>query len=254
MLIAITRDVSSGMQECELTYLPRVQIDVERARAQHHAYVKTLEALGCRVISLAAEPDLPDSVFVEDTALVLDQLAVITRPGAVSRRAETASIASALEPYRELRFIQAPGALDGGDVLRVGKTIYVGISTRSSRQGIEQLGQTVALFGYRVQAVPVDGCLHLKSAVTRVGPEELLINRKWVDPAYFHGLRLIDVDPSEPYGANALLIGEHALYSASWERTRDRLERAGLAVRTVDVSELEKAEGAVTCCSLIFEA
>lgn len=242
------------MQECELTYLPRLQIAIERARAQHQEYVKTLETLGCRVICLPPEPDWPDSVFVEDTAIVLDQLAIITRPGALSRRAETASIASALQPYRELRFIQAPGTLDGGDVLQVGKTLYVGISTRSDGQGIEQLSQTVARFGYGVQPVPVTGCLHLKSAVTRVGPEALLINREWADPAHFQGLRLIDVDPSEPYGANALLVGEHTLYSASWTRTQRRLERAGIAVQTVDVSELEKAEGAVTCCSLIFEA
>jgi dimethylargininase len=242
------------MQECELTYLPRTRIDLRRARMQHHEYEKALEDLGCRVTLLPAEPDLPDSVFVEDTAVVLDRVAVITRPGAVSRRAETGSIASALEPYRELRFIQSPGTLDGGDVLRVGRTLYVGISTRSGERGIEQLGQAVAPFGYTVRPVPVNGCLHLKSAVTQVGPDALLINRAWANPADFQGMQIIDVDPFEPFGANAIWMGDCTIYPASWERTRNRLEKEGIKIQTVDVSELEKAEGAVTCCSLIFEA
>lgn len=254
MLIAITRGVSPGFQNCELTYLPRLQIDMERARSQHHEYEKVLEGRGCRIVSLAAEPDWPDSVFVEDTAVVLDPVAIITRPGAVSRRAETGSIASALKPYRELRFIQAPGTLDGGDVLRVGKTLYVGISTRSGERGIEQLGQAVAPFGYIVRPVPVSRCLHLKSAVTQVGPDALLINRAWADPADFRGMQIIDVDPLEPFAANAIWMGDCTIYPVSWERTRNRLEKEGIIVQTVDVSELEKAEGAVTCCSLIFEA
>lgn len=242
------------MQGCELTYLPRTWIDLRRACVQHHEYEKALEDLGCHVISLPAEPDLPDAVFVEDTAVVLDRVAIITRPGAVSRRAETVSIASALKPYRELRFIHAPGTLEGGDVLRVGKTLYVGISTRSSQRGIEQLGQAVAPFGYTVLPVPVNGCLHLKSAVTQVGPDSLLINRAWANPADFHGMQIIEVDPLEPFGANAIWMGNCAIYPASWKRTRNRLEKEGIIIRTVDVSELEKAEGAVTCCSLIFDA
>ncbi len=240
------------MERCELTYVPRVPIDIQRAGIQHLEYEKALEDFGCRVISLSPEPDLPDSVFVEDTAVVLDRVAIITRPGAVSRRAETASIAAALAPYRELRFIQAPGTLDGGDVLCIGNTVYIGISTRSSSGGSEQFADAVAAFGYPVHPVPVNGCLHLKSAVTQVGAQAVLINRAWVDPIHFRGMRWIDVDASEPYGANALRIGEQVVYPASCKRTRDRLEREGIPVRVIDVSELEKAEGAVTCCSLVF--
>ena len=254
MRIAITRPLSPKLGQCELTYLPRVEIDVERARAQHRAYEQTLETLGCRVVPLPAEPDLPDSVFVEDAAIVLDEIAIITRPGAASRRPETASVTEALKDYRELSFIQAPGTLDGGDVLRIGKTLYVGSSSRSNRSGIEQLTSIVSLNGYRVIPVPVGECLHLKSAVTQAGPNTLLINRRWVDPGCFSGMELIDVDAQEPLGANALVVGNQVIYPTSFPRTRERLETRGIRVTSVDVSELEKAEGAVTCCSLIFES
>lgn len=251
MLIAITRDVSPGIERCELTHLERQPIDVDVARAQHRQYESCLAELGCRVHRLPAEPDLPDSVFVEDTAIVLDELAVITRPGAEPRRAETASAARALEAYRELRAIEPPGTLDGGDVLRVGRVLYVGLSSRSSPTGIEQLRTVLEPFGYKVQPVEITGCLHLKSAVTQVGENTLLVNRDWVDVSAFGGLELVDVAPSEPMGANALLIGRTVVYPLAYERTWERLEGRGIAVRAVDASELAKAEGGVTCCSLI---
>jgi dimethylargininase len=253
MLIAMTREIGGGIQNCELTHIEREPIDVDRARAQHRAYEQCLADLGCRVVSLPAEADLPDSVFVEDTALVLDELAVIMRPGAASRRPETASIAKALAPYRELSYLEEPGTIDGGDVLRIGKAIFVGLSYRSNAVGVEQLRQVVAPFGYRVEGVRVAGCLHLKSAVTQVAPDTLLINRSYVDAHIFPGLRLIDVAPSEPSGANALCVGDHVVYPAAFPLTLKKLEERGLAVRVVDASELAKAEAGVTCCSLIFE-
>jgi dimethylargininase len=252
MHIAITRDVSPGIEHCELTHLERQPIDVDVARAQHWQYESCLAELGCEVHRLPAEPDLPDSVFVEDTAIVLDELAIITRPGAESRRAETASVARALEAYRELHAIEPPGTLDGGDVLRVGRVLYVGLSSRSSREGIKQLRALVEPSGYTVQPVEITGCLHLKSAVTQVGENTLLVNRDWVDVGAFGGLELVDVAPSEQMGANALLIGQMVIYPSAYERTRERLEGLGIATRTVDASELAKAEGGVTCCSLIF--
>jgi dimethylargininase len=242
------------MGQCELTYLPRAEIDIELARAQHRVYEKALERLGCRLVSLPGELDLPDSVFVEDTAVVLHEIAIITRPGATSRRPETVSVAKALGEYRELMFLQPPGTLDGGDVLRVGKTLYVGSSSRSNRSGIEQLTSIVAPFGYCVVSVLVRECLHLKSAVTQVGPNTLLINRQLVETSCFSGMDLIDVDGREPSGANALLIGNQVVYPASCPRTRERLEARGISVAGVDVSEIEKAEGGVTCCSLILES
>lgn len=252
MLIAITREVSPNIQQCELTHLPRVGIDVQLARKQHQQYVKALAELGCEVVSLPADAALPDSVFVEDMAIVLDELAVITRPGVSSRRGETALIVQALTAFRSLATIKPPGTLEGGDVLRVGKSVYVGRSGRSNPAGIDQLKSLLAPHGYVVKPVEVQGCLHLKSAVTQVGPKTLLINPAWINAVCFEDLELVEVDQEEPYGANALLVGGTAIYPASFPHTRKRLETRGIVVRTIDVAELQKAEGAVTCCSLIF--
>ena len=161
-LIAITRPVSRAIDRCELTNFERVPIDLKRANAQHHEYVETLKSLGVEVLALPEEPDLPDAVFVEDAAVVLDECAIITRPGADSRKPETESIARALAPYRTLYTIQAPGTIDGGDVLVVGKRIWVGLSTRSNRSAIDQIQAFLKPYGYAVQGVPVSGCLHLK--------------------------------------------------------------------------------------------
>ena len=251
MLTAITRQVGPDIASCELTHLARVPIDVARAATQHRAYESCLRELGCTVVSLPVEPGLGDAVFVEDTAVVVDELAVVTRPGAASRRPETASIARALAPYRPLAAIRAPGVLDGGDVLRLGRRVLVGASSRSDPEGIGQLRALLAPHGYTVEAVPVAGCLHLKSAVTQVAPDTVLLNPSWVDPAAFAGLARIEVDPAEPYAANALLLGEVAVYPEAFPRTAARLARAGVALRLVDVSELAKAEGAVTCCSIL---
>jgi dimethylargininase len=251
-LIAVTRRISSAMMRCELTHLQRTAIDVALAREQHHAYEQALRALGVRIETLPEEPGLADSVFVEDTAIVLDEVAVITRPGAPSRRAETASIAAVLGKHRELVRIESPGTLDGGDVLRVGRSLYVGTSSRSNASGIEQLGALLRTFGYRVLPAAVHGCLHLKSAVTQVTADELLINSRYVEPTQFAGMRFIEVDESEPSGANALMLDTDVIYSASYPRTAEVLRRCGVRVHTVAMSETEKAEGAVTCCSLLL--
>ncbi len=174
MQIAITREVSRAIVNCELTHLERSPIDVERARAQHHQYEAALKHLGLAVLSLPEAPTLADSVFVEDTALVLDECAIITRPGADSRRTETRDIAEYLAPYRKLFHIQAPARVDGGDILQVGKHIYVGLSTRSDTNAIEQMQDFLQPYGYELQAVTVTGCLHLKSAVTQVAKDTLV--------------------------------------------------------------------------------
>jgi dimethylargininase len=252
-LVAITRAVSPQIGQCELTHLQRQAIDIKRAQAQHGQYEACLAGLGCHLHRLPAEPDLPDSVFVEDTAVVLDELAIITRPGAASRRPETESIARALSPFRRLAFIQPPGTLDGGDLLHIGRVLYIGLSGRSNPVGIDQMRELVEPFGYQVEGLPVAGCLHLKSAVTQVAEDAVLINREWVDGRVFRELKRIDVYPEEPLGANALLVSGAVIYPAACPRTRRRLEEAGIAVQTVDVSELAKAEGGVTCCSLILK-
>ena len=254
MLVAITRRVSAGIAACELTHLERQVIDVALARAQHRAYEDVLAQLGCRVESLPALDELPDSVFVEDMAIVLDEIAIVTRPGAESRRPEAALIAPVLSNYRRVTFIQSPGTLDGGDVLRIGRRIFVGQSGRSNESGIEQLRAVAWPYGYTVTAVPVHGCLHLKSAITEVAPGVVVVNPAWVDPAAFGHVTVMEVDPAEPYGTNGLLVGGRLIYPDSFPATRRRLEDAGVDVVPVNVSELQKAEGAVTCCSLVFSA
>jgi len=249
--IAVTRRISSAMMRCELTHLERSAIDVALAREQHDGYEQALRELGCRIESLAEEPELADSVFVEDTAIVLDEVAVITRPGAPSRRAETVSIAAVLGKYRDLLRIASPGTLDGGDVLRVARTLYVGTSSRSNASGIQQLGALLLPFGYRVMPVAVRDCLHLKTAVTQVAADRLLINPRYVERTQFPGMRFIEVDESEPSGANALMIGTDVIYPSSHPRTAEVLRRCGIRVHTVAMSETEKAEGGVTCCSLL---
>jgi dimethylargininase len=252
--IAITRDVSASIGDCALSFVQRSPIDTDRAIAQHAGYRQALVALGCRVVALPAQDALPDAVFVEDVALVLDEVAVVTRPGARSRRDEAESVAQVLAGYRPLLRIVAPGTLDGGDVLRVGRDVYVGQSARSNAEGIAQLRALLAGHGYRVHGVPTRGCLHLKSAATQVAGDTLLVQPAWVDPAVFTGCHLVEVDPAEEHAANALRIGAGVVYPDCFPRTRQRLEAAGIAVTTVDVSELQKAEGAVTCCSLVFDA
>lgn len=252
MLMALTRGVSPSILLCELTHLGRAPIDWETACRQHQHYEATLASLGVEVHALPAEADLPDCVFVEDTAVVLDECAVLTRPGTPSRRGETVAVAQALAPYRELFRVQPPGTLDGGDVLRVGRRLYVGLSTRTNRAAVEQVRALLAPYRIPVVAVETEGCLHLKSAVTPVSADTLLINPAWVDRASFPGMRFIEVDPSEPHAANALLVGQTVVYQPSYPRTLRCLKRAGLGVVLVDLSELGKAEGALTCCSLIF--
>jgi dimethylargininase len=252
VLIACTRPPSPRLAECELTHLERLPFDVARAEAEHASYLATLERLGVKIRAIPAAPEFPDGVFVEDTAIVLDEVAVITRPGATSRRGEVSSVAPVLAEYRELVRIEAPGTLDGGDVLVVDRTVYVGRSTRSNAPAIEQLGTLLKPHGYRVVPVDFEGCLHLKSAVTRIAGDLLLVNPAWVDPARFEGLGALAVDRDEPQAANALAVGPTVVHPVHHCATRARLEARGLRVIPVDVTELAKAEAGVTCCSLLF--
>ena len=254
MLIAVTRAVSPTLADCELTHRPRDPIDIADATAQHTYYEEALRSLGAAVVRAPPEPTLPDAVFVEDTALVLDEAAVLTRPGAPTRRPEVESIANVLSAYRPLVRIQEPGTLDGGDVLRLGRRLYVGLSSRTNRAGVTQLTGLLDSWGYEVIPVEINGCLHLKSAVTQVAEHVLLINARLVRPECFEPMEMIAVAPAEPDGANALQVGTTVIYPAHYPETGERLERAGLHVVSVPSTELAKAEGGVTCCSLVFEA
>jgi len=254
ILHAITRNPSASMVDCELTYFDREPIDPERLQGEHARYVELLRELGYEVQELDEESELPDAVFVEDTAIVLDEVAVITRPGARSRRPETESIARALEPWRALKHMLEPGTLDGGDVLRLGRTLYVGLSSRSNEAGVRQLAECVAPHGYTVRGVEVGGCLHLKSAACPVAEDALLCQVDWVDPGQFGDVRIIPTDPGEPGAANVVWLGEDAIYSAAFPLTAAKLEAFGLRVHALDYGELAKAEGGVTCCSLLFSS
>lgn len=254
MLHALVRPVSATLGACQLSFVSRAAIHGELARTQHQAYCQLLINLGCTLVEASLADELPDAVFVEDTALVLDQLAIMTRPGAVSRRAESESVAAALAQYRQLSWITEPGTLDGGDILRIGREIYVGASARSNDAAVAQLRKLVLGYGYRVHQVPMRDCLHLKSAITQVSEDTLLVQPRWlVDASVFAGYRQIEVDPSEEHAANALRIGRTLVYPDSFPRTRERLQAAGFEVCTVGLSELQKAEGAVTCCSVLFK-
>jgi dimethylargininase len=254
MLTAITRAVSPAIVNCELTFVARQPIDLEKARVQHRAYEFLLEKLGARVYSLPAEPDLPDSMFVEDPAIVLDELAVIMPLGTAARRREAHSLAQALAKFRQLEYVTLPGTMEGGDILRVGRKIFAGLSSRTNAEGIRQLVAILAPHNYEVIAVPVTGCLHLKSAVTHLGGNTLLADRAWFDPAPLTDFEWIDVDPEEPDAANALAVGGTIIFPASFPRTRARIAARGIQVTTLDISELQKAESGLTCSSLIFDA
>src|SRR5690242_12990099 len=227
MLTAITRAVSPSFARCELSFISRQPIDLVKAQAQHHAYEKLLANLGARVISLPAEPDLPDSMFVEDPALVLDELAIIFPLGAESRRREAPSLAAALQPFRKLEQVRLPGMVEGGDILRVGRKLFVGLTARSNSDGIAQLARITAPYRYEVVGVPVTGCLHLKSAVTALADHTLLANRAWFDTSFFSEYDWVDVDPAEPPAGNVLTVAGAAIFPASFPRTRERIEARG---------------------------
>jgi dimethylargininase len=251
--VAFVRELAPSLARCELTHLEREPIDSGRARDQHRLYLAGLEALGCRIEWLAPLPGHADAVFVEDTAVLVPELAVISRPGIPSRRGETDSSAAALAARVPLARIAAPATLEGGDVLRIGRTLYVALSGRTNRAGAAQLAAALEPLGYAVRPVALSGCLHLKSACTWIPPDLLLVNPSWVDATLFDVGTVQEIDEAEPYAANTLTLGGVTLVSADFPRTRKRLEDAGVNTRAVKVSELHKAEAALTCMSLLLD-
>ena len=252
MLAALTRAVSPTLAACELTWLPRQEIDTELAVRQHHEYECALAGLGLRVISLPAQPEMPDAMFVEDPVLVLEEIAIINRMGCASRMAEAESLAAAIAPYRPLHRMTEPATLEGGDVMRIGRDLFVGLSTRTSQAGITQLRAVLDPFGYQVHAVAVRGCLHLKSAVCSIGDGKVLANPSWLDVTALGRLRVIAVPDEEPGAANVLRIGNTVLMPDCFPHAAELIRQEGLRVRTIDISELIKAEAAITCSSVVF--
>jgi len=249
MISAIVRRPSSAMAEGQRTHLGREPIDGALARAQHAAYVATLQAAGTVVTILPADPGLPDCAFVEDCAVILPQLSVVCRMGAAARRPESPAVAAALPSDRPR--LDLAGSLDGGDVLVVGRRIFVGLSSRTSREGLDSLADAVGPHGYSVTAIPIAAALHLKTAVTALDAETLLLNPAWVAPAAFPGFRALTIDPAEPFAGNTLTVGGSLIVQAEAPRTAERLSGAGYTPVSVAISEFAKAEAGLTCMSLI---
>ena len=255
MPLVFTRAVSPKLAECELTHVDRAPIDVAKAVAQHAAYEDALRQSGLDLIRLPALPDHPDAVFVEDTALLLDGHAVITRPGAGSRTAETASTEAGLADHFEIHR-STKGFVDGGDILRIGQTLYAGLSSRTDAAGIRNLREIAGQLGFRVEEAKLAGCLHLKTGATFAGHDQagnpiLLFHSGCVDPTQFADVIPEAVDADEPGAANSLRIGDRLIFPAGNPKTAERLRNRGLNLVEVDISELEKAEAGVTCLSLI---
>src|SRR6185295_12009219 len=256
---ALVRPVSTSLAACELSFREREGIDLERAEGQHGAYAAALEAAGYSVRWLPALPDQPDAVFVEDPIVVLDEVAIVGRPGAASREGEVESVAAAVAPFRPLLHLPGEARLEGGDAMRVGRTLYVGRSARTNAAAHAALAGLLGPYGYAVVPVAMTGCLHLKTGVTyvcRTGEAEagcFLANPEWIDAAGLSGAPVVPVPATEPWAANTLTAGEHVFLPAGFPRTLDLLAARGHRVEAIDVSELQKAEGSVTCLSVIFE-
>jgi dimethylargininase len=252
-LTALTRWVGPELEACELTHFERAAIDPKAAHAEHVAYLRVLRELCDEVIELPALPEHPDGCFVEDVALVFDECVVLTRPGAESRRGEVEALAPHLPTDREVLRLEEPCTLDGGDVLVCGQTVYVGWSTRTNHHGLKELAHLLLPHGYRVKAVEVTGCLHLKSAMTLIAPELVLANPALANLERVNGIELLEVDPDEPAAANALLIAGSVIYPEEFPRTAARLAERDVDIRTVPTRELQRAEAGVTCRCVYWE-
>ena len=249
---ALVRRVSPSLADCALTYLARRPIELERAVHQHQVYVSALERAGLHVTVLPAQPSLPDAAFVEDMAVILDEFIIAGRSGSTNRRKEADSLLPLLNGIRPVELILPPGILEGGDLLVVGKTIFAGLSSRTNEEGVRQLERMATPHGYRVAWIPVRGCLHLKTAITRVGQDIVLANPRWIDLLPFVEFEILNVPDSEPWGANTLLVNGTLLVTNSAPRTAELLESRGCQLSVVDISELQKAEAGLTCLSLLY--
>jgi len=240
------------MGDCLLTHKQRESIDSDLAQRQHRAYREALVAIGCEVVEIDPANDCPDSVFVEDPVVVVNELGVIARPATDSRRAERPSMERALKPFRELAHIEAPATIEGGDVIRIGKILYVGRGTRTNDEGVAQLRSHIGPLGYTVIPVPVTGCLHLKTGACWIGGNRVLVNSDWLDVSAFEGREIIEVSPDEPWSANGVLIGKKIVVPAGAAKTSAMLRSFGLEVHEVALSEMQKAEGSATCLSVLL--
>ncbi|MFC2025932.1 dimethylarginine dimethylaminohydrolase family protein [Chloroflexota bacterium] len=248
---AITRKPGPNYAQ-GITTSDSVTANFTKALEQHQAYVETLITIGLEVVILDPLPDYPDSYFVEDAAVITQNVAVITRPGAMARRGEASAIAPVLAEYRQTAIIQAPGTLDGGDVLMVGKHFFIGISDRTNAEGADQLGLILEQHGYTWTGIQVSGGLHLKSGVNSVGGDTLLLTQEFSTLDEFKSFEVIIVDEIESYAANTLWINNYLIMPTGFQKTRHKLEKLNLPIIELEVSEACKMDGGLTCMSLRF--
>ncbi len=253
-MLAITHLPSPHMNRAVRTYIDEAPIDLDLARAQHEGYCGALAECGAEVRRLDVNVEHPDCVFIEDTAIVLDELAIVCSMGHSSRRPEPAGVEPVLSEYREIRRVELPATIDGGDVLRVGRTLLVGLSARTNFAAAEAIAELVRPLGYRVQTVRVTGCLHLKSAVTALPDQRLMLNRAWLEMSDLAGFSQVPLPADEPDAANVALVGEVVCASSAHPGTISMIRELGFDVRAIDLSEFAKAEGCVTCLSLLLNS
>ena len=251
-MIALTHVISPNIDQCELTFLERSPINQKRALEQHEHYCELLRDCGLEVIELSMNRSFPDSTFIEDTAVVFDELAIMASMGIESRRGEVPGVESVLGYYRDIQHIRLPATLEGGDVLRLEKKVFVGISPRTNISGSETIKEILEPLGYQVIPLAVNRCLHLKSACVDVDDETLLVNPRWLDLQPLRDFRIIPVPEDEPAAVNSLRIDSTICVHSGHRKTIDLLGNLKFSVKVVDISELLKAEAGMTCSSIIF--
>jgi dimethylargininase len=250
-MFALMHLPSPNMADC-LRMHAGPSIDLDVALRQHAGYRRMLERCGAVVETLDTNRHLPDCVFIEDTAIILDEIAILCSMGHPSRRDEPAGIEPHIRRRCDVRRIELPATIDGGDVLRVGRRLIVGISGRTNAAAIEALASAIRPYGYEIDAVRVTGCLHLKSACTALPDGRLLANAAWLDANALRQYRIVPVPIEEPGAANVALVGETVCAAAGHPQTEDLIRGLGFLVENAVLSEFAKADGCVTCLSLLF--
>lgn len=253
MMIALTHKISPNFQQCEVSHIDRSPIDFELTVKQHRNYCNVLHSAGLEVKELSVSLNYPDSTFIEDTAVVVDEIAILACMGVKSRRGEVINIEPELAKYRSLKHIQFPATLEGGDVLQMNRQIFVGLSSRTNQAGFESIREILSPLGYQVIQIAIKDCLHLKSACTKIDADTLLVNPDWLDMKPISHFRKINIAKDESYAANCLSLNDTVYLPKEFPKTSEIIAQHGYTIETINISELQKAEGGLTCSSIIFK-
>lgn len=253
MLIALTHTVSPNIMNGEVTFIDRKAVNYDLAVQQHDIYCQALSDCGAEVKKLSVNLNSPDSCFVEDTAIIFDEVAIITSMGISSRQHESKTIAPELDRYREIIHIELPAIIEGGDVLQIGRRVYVGLSRRTNIQGVHKLAQILKQWDYEIIPVELKNCLHLKTACTAISEEIILLNPQWVEPETFSDYKVLSVPKEEMWAANTIRVGDRILLQHGFPRTLELVSRNHNALEILNISEFSKIEAGLSCLSLIFQ-